>query len=125
MSLEPCNDIKLIQKNLQTVTEIRGFLDRDETFPLCRTEDLQNSLDKVRVAGALLDTQSLLAVVKTLRESRIVREFGQRLRNPGTVPNIRDLMTRLGTFYELETLIADAIDTDGNMRDQALSLIHI
>jgi len=119
MSLEPCNDIKLIQKNLQTVTEIRGFLDRDETFPLCRTEDLQNSLDKVRVAGALLDTQSLLDVVKTLRESRIVREFGQRLRNPGTVPNIRDLMTRLGTFYELETLIADAIDTDGNMRDQA------
>ena len=119
MSLEPGNDVVVIRKNLQTVTEMRGFLDRDETVPLRGIKDIGESLDQAGVAGARLEPQALLDVADTLRVSRLMRAFGQRLRDGSSVPHVRSLTAGLGDFQEIETSIGHAIDADGNIRDQA------
>ena len=119
MSLEPGNDVVVIRKNLQTVTEMRGFLDRAETVPLRGIKDIGESLDQAGVAGARLEPQALLDVADTLRVSRLMRAFGQRLRDGSAVPHVRSLTAGLGDFQEIETSIGHAIDADGNIRDQA------
>lgn len=119
MSLEPVNDVVVIRKNLQTVTEMRGFLDQAETVPLRGIKDIGESLDEAGVAGARLEPQALLDVADTLRVSRLMRAFGQRLRDGKTVPHVRSLTAGLGDFQEIETSIGHAIDADGNIRDQA------
>ena len=118
-ALEPGNDIVVIRKNLQTVTEMRGFLDRDETVPLRGIKDIGESLDNAGVAGARLEPQALLDVADTLRVSRLMRAFGQRLRDGSAVRHVRSLTAGLGDFQEIETAIGHAIDADGNLRDQA------
>lgn len=119
MSLEPGNDIVVIRKNLQTVTEMRGFLDKEETVPLRGIKDIGASLEQAGVAGARLEPQALLDVADTLRVSRLMRTFGQRLRDGSAVPHVRSLTAGLGDFQEIETAIGHAIDADCNIRDQA------
>ncbi|MCY3773012.1 MAG: Smr/MutS family protein [Gemmatimonadetes bacterium] len=119
MSLEPGNDVVVIRKNLQTVTEMRGFLDQAETVPLRSIKDIGESLEEAGVAGARLEPQALLDIADTLRVSRLMRAFGQRLRDGSAVPHVRSLTAGLGDFQEIETSIGHAIDADGNIRDQA------
>lgn len=119
MSLEPANDIVVIRKNLQTVTEMRGFLDRQETVPLRGIKDIGAALDQAGAAGAMLDPKVLLDVADTLRVSRLMRVFGLRLRNRSTEPHVRSLTAGLGDFQEIEEAIGQAIDSDGNVRDHA------
>ena len=119
MSLEPGNDVVVIRKNLQTVTEMRGFLDQAETVPLRGIKDIGESLEEAGVAGARLEPQALLDIADTLRVSRLMRAFGQRLRDGSAVPHVRSLTAGLGDFQEIETSIGHAIDADGNIRDQA------
>lgn len=119
LSLEPGSDVVVIRKNLQTVTEMRGFLDRAETVPLRGIKDIGESLDQAGVAGARLEPQALLDVADTLRVSRLMRAFGQRLRDGSVVPHVKSLTAGLGDFQEIETSIGHAIDADGNIRDQA------
>ena len=119
MTLEPGSDIVVIRRNLQTVTEMRGFLDKNETVPLRGIKDIGESLDQAGVAGARLEPQALLDVADTLRVSRLMRAFGQRLRDGSAVPHVRSLTAGLGDFQEIETAIGHAIDADGNIRDQA------
>ncbi len=118
-SLVPGNDIVVIGKNLQTVTEMRVFLDRDETVPLRGIKDIESALEQVGVAGAMLDPQALLEMADTLRVSRVMRTFGLRLRDGSSAPHVRSLTAGLGDFQEIETSIGDAIDADGNIRDHA------
>ncbi len=119
ISLDPGNEIVVIQKNLQTVTEMRGFLDRDETVPLRGIKDIGRALDQVGVAGAMLDPHALLDVADTLRVSRVMRAFGLRLRDGSAAPHVGSLTAGLGDFQDIETSIGHAIDADGNMRDHA------
>ena len=119
LALVPGNDITLIRKNQQTVSEMRGILDRDGTIPLRGTKDLGNVLDRIGVAGAMLDPQVLLDTADTLRVSRVMRAFGLRLRDGAAAPHIRSLTDGLGDFQEIETAIGHAIDGDGNIRDHA------
>ncbi len=119
MSLVPGNEIVVIRKNLQTVTEMRGFLDRDETVPLRGIKDIGKALDQVGVAGAILDPHTLLDVADTLRVSRVMRAFGLRLRDGSAAPHVGSLTAGLGDFQDIETSIGHAIDADGNMRDHA------
>ncbi len=124
MSLEPDNDIVVIRKNLQTVSEMRGLLDREETVPLRGIKDIGAALDQVRAAGARLEPQSLLDVADTLRTSRLMHTFGRRTANGSAVAHVRALTAGLGDFKEIETAIAHAIDADGNIRDQASSTLR-
>lgn len=119
MSLDPGNEIVVIRKNLQTVTEMRGFLDKDETVPLRGIKDIGDALDQVGAAGAMLEPQVLLDVADTLRVSRLMRAFGQRPRDGSAAPHVRTLTAGLGDFQEIETSIGHAIDGDGNIRDHA------
>lgn len=119
MSLEPASEIVVIRKNLQTVTEMRGFLDRRETVPLRGIKDIGAALEQAGAAGAMLDPKALLDVADTLRVSRLMRAFGLRLRNRPTEPHVRSLTAGLGDFQEIEEAIGQAIDADGNIRDHA------
>lgn len=119
MSLEPGNDAVVIRKNLQTVTEMRGFLDQAETVPLRGIKDIGTALEQAGVAGARLEPQALLDMADTLRVSRRMWAFGQRQRNRSAAPHVRSLTAGLGDFQEIETSIGQAIDADGNMRDHA------
>ena len=119
MSLEPASEIVVIRKNLQTVTEMRGFLDRRETVPLRGIKDIGAALEQAGAAGAMLDPKALLDVADTLRVSRLMRAFGLRLRNRSTEPHVRSLTAGLGDFQEIEEAIGQAIDADGNIRDHA------
>lgn len=119
ISLDPANEIVVIRKNLQTVTEMRGFLDRQETVPLRGIKDIGAALDQAGAAGAMLDPKTLLDVADTLRVSRLMRTFGLRLRNRSTEPHVRSLTAGLGDFQEIEEAIGQAIDADGNIRDHA------
>ena len=119
MSLEPASEIVVIRKNLQTVTEMRGFLDRRETVPLRGIKDIGAALEQAGAAGAMLDPKALLDVADTLRVSRLMRAFGLRLRNRFTEPHVRSLTAGLGDFQEIEEAIGQAIDADGNIRDHA------
>ena len=121
MSLEPGKDIVVIGNNLQTVTEMRGFLDQAETVPLRGIKDIGADLEKAGVAGARLEPQTLLDVADTLRVSRRMRAFGQQLRNRSSAPHVGSLTAGLGDFQEIETSIGQAIDGDGNIRDHASS----
>ena len=119
MSLDPASEIVVIRKNLQTVTEMRGFLDRRETVPLRGIKDIGAALEQAGAAGAMLDPKALLDVADTLRVSRLMRAFGLRLRNRSTEPHVRSLAAGLGDFQEIEEAIGKAIDADGNIRDHA------
>ncbi len=119
MSLEPDKDVVVIRNNLQTVTEMRGFLDQAETVPLRGIKDIGVALEQAGVAGARMEPQVLLDVADTLRVSRRMRAFGQRLRNRSTAPHVASLTAGLGDFQEIENSIGQAIDGDGNIRDHA------
>ena len=119
MSLEPDKDVVVIRNNLQTVTEMRGFLDQADTVPLRGIKDIGVALEQAGVAGARMEPQVLLDVADTLRVSRRMRAFGQRLRNRSTAPHVASLTAGLGDFQEIETSIGQAIDGDGNIRDHA------
>ena len=119
MSLEPGKDVVVIRNNLQTVTEMRGFLDQAETVPLRGIKDISSALEQAGVAGARMEPQILLDVADTLRVSRRMRAFGQRLRNRSTAPHVASLTAGLGDFQEIENSIGQAIDGDGNIRDHA------
>ncbi|MXW04285.1 MAG: endonuclease MutS2 [Gemmatimonadetes bacterium] len=119
MSLEPGRDVVVIGNNLQTVTEMRGFLDQAETVPLRGIKDIGGALERAGVAGARMEPQTLLDMADTLRVSRRMRAFGQRLRNRSTAPHVGSLTAGLGDFQEIENSIGQAIDGDGNIRDHA------
>ncbi len=119
MSLDPANEIGVIRKNLQTVTEMRGFLDKRETVPLRGIKDIGEALEQAGAAGAMLDPKVLLDAADTLRVSRLMRAFGLRLRSRSTEPHVWSLTAGLGDFQEIETSIGQAIDSDGNVRDHA------
>ncbi|MDE2825218.1 MAG: Smr/MutS family protein [Gemmatimonadota bacterium] len=119
MSLEPGKDVVVIRNNLQTVTEMREFLDQAETVPLRGIKDIGVALEQAGVAGARMEPQALLDVADTLRVSRRMRAFGQRLRNRSTAPHVASLTAGLGDFQEIENSIGQAIDGDGNIRDHA------
>lgn len=119
MSLEPGKDVVVIGNNLRTVTEMRGFLDQAETVPLRGIKDIGAPLEKAGVSGARLEPQTLLDVADTLRVSRRMRAFGQKLRNRSSAPHVGSLTAGLGDFQEIEDSIGQAIDGDGNVRDHA------
>ncbi|MCY3714416.1 MAG: Smr/MutS family protein [Gemmatimonadetes bacterium] len=119
MSLEPGKDVVVIGNNLQTVTEMRGFLDQAETVPLRGIKDIGGALEQAGVAGARMEPQTLLDVADTLRVSRRMRAFGQKVRNRSSAPHVGSLTAGLGDFQEIENSIGQAIDGDGNIRDHA------
>ena len=118
-ALTPTADLKVIHERLQTITEMRFILSGNEELPLRGIRDIRTALQRARIAGAILDPETLIDVASTLQVSRVLSAFGHRLDERRPCPHMKALLARLGTFQEVEEAIQGAIDPDGTVRDQA------
>lgn len=118
-ALMPGADLTVIQARLQTVTEMRALLDRDEVVPLRGIKDIRSALEQAGITGSALDPEVLLDVASTLQVSRTMHAFGKRIQQQRPSPHIAALASGLGDFQSIEKAIHQALDPDGSIRDHA------
>ena len=117
LGLEPLSDISLATQRLKMVSEMKSLLEWGRIPPLAGTLDTRAVVSKARVAGAVLDARTLLAISQTAKTARLARRFFSE--NAERAPLLSEAASRLIDLVRIENAIDAAIDEDTNIRDGA------
>jgi DNA mismatch repair protein MutS2 len=116
LALRPRLDVSAVRDELARVARFRAITE-DEPAPLGDFPDVRPLVAESRTGGARLSGEELREIASVLRTVGAMRVF-LRARAPGD-PGFLALAGSLHSMPELERLLADSIDEDGNLRDEA------
>jgi DNA mismatch repair protein MutS2 len=102
---------------LRRVTEMRDLLRYDDPLPLLPFPDLAPQLKKVRVQGAVLTGQELVAIGDLIATARKVRRFV--LSRSEKYPLLAGIAETLVPLEALENAIGSCLEPTGEVRDSA------
>ena len=115
LALAPSSDHEEIRRRQQGTREARNFLDEQGSLDLTGVEDVRPLIQRAVLTGVLL-AQHLREVHDTLRACRRVRSV---LANRRDLPLISGWARLIPSLRDLEDRIADAIDVNGLLMDNA------
>lgn len=120
-SLSPITDEDLISKWQKDTTELKEILQFEENFPLYSIPDLSPSLRKAEMVGGYLEPKEFLKIEEMLKLCRLLLKFIQGKEKK--YQQISALIFKLKRFDELSSAINKAIDSSGEIKDNATSAL--
>jgi DNA mismatch repair protein MutS2 len=118
--LQPVTDRSVIEREHARVAAIRSLLSAEDPWTLHGVPDARGALTRLRVEGASLSAPDLLVIGALLRSSRITRESlrGERASAMASAV-LAEQIQSLVANKSLEDAIADVIDEEGGVNDNA------
>ncbi|HGE70072.1 TPA: endonuclease MutS2 [Candidatus Poribacteria bacterium] len=115
--LKPITDVYEINRQLDICSEAKTINLVEGGFPLSGLYDIRKILKKASVVGSVLDPEELLQVASTARVARNLKAFIKDLSD--RYPLIYEIIDNLNTFSHIEETIANCLDHEGNVLDNA------
>lgn len=115
--LKPITDVYEINRQLDICSEAKTINLVEGGFPLSGLYDIRKILKKASVVGSVLDPEELLQVASTARVARNLKAFIKDLSDK--YPLIYEIIDNLNTFSHIEETIANCLDHEGNVLDNA------
>ncbi len=115
--LLPTVDSLIIESNLIETNEMREIREFEEIIPLENFEKTELLIEKVRIAGSILDAEQLKRVADFQRT--IVSLHQYRLHKDEKYPKVCAYLSRLHPLNDLIHRIDQAIDRGGEIKDSA------
>ena len=111
-------DPEVIRKELEKVKECLQLLEEGDAFPVDHYIDLRPALAKIRVEGAYLDQDELVALRASQETIKDLRHFLLAKRDPST-PVLSALASELKVYPMVSELISQVLNRKGEIRDHA------
>lgn len=115
-ALRPETTASRVRDELTRVADLIAITE-EEPIPLGDFPDIRHHLAESRTIGARLSGSELLEVASALAAIRIVRSYLRA--NAGSRPSLLRSVGSLHALPELDAKLADALDEEGNLRDDA------
>jgi DNA mismatch repair protein MutS2 len=115
--LAPMTDTRLIELELQRVSEAKQLLIVEGAAPLDGIKDIVPALKRAAIENHVLNSRELLEIASTLRASRTLAAFlTKREKN---YPLLALFLSQLYSDKVIEYNILECIDEEGRIRDSA------
>lgn len=119
-ALEPDVSLGRVDRELARVTAMRALVSSDEGWSAQPIPDVDAALARLRFEGTRLDGRELQQALTLLRSSRLTAEGLRSARQPAMALSVlAGLRDRLHANRKHEEALAQAIDDDGSVRDEA------
>ncbi|TCK05224.1 endonuclease MutS2 [Phorcysia thermohydrogeniphila] len=116
LSIFPTTNRETAEKNLQ-ITDAFTKLLSERTIPLERFPDISPTLQKLSAEGVVLSVEELIAILKVIRQSSVLKKFFLNLDN--RFERIKHFGERLSDFGELRERLEKTVDDSGEILDTA------
>lgn len=117
LNLKPNSNIDALNLDLDIINEIKISLSLNEDNPFNGVNNSVKSLNKSKITGAILSSDEILNIKENSRTFRLVKNYYRNKEN-----GFEKINNFLSEVYEnklLEKHIDDAIDENGNIKDNA------
>jgi DNA mismatch repair protein MutS2 len=119
-ALEPMTTVARAERELTRVAAMRALVTSDEGWLALPIPDVDAALARLRIEGTRLDGRELRNAGTLIRSSRLTAEALRSPRQPAVALSVlAGLRERLYAHNAHEEAIAQAIDDDGSVRDDA------
>ena len=116
-SITPVSNLKSISIDLNRVTEMKSILEGEGGFPIDGIKDIRYALQQSEIENNILSSKELLHIAATLQTGRNIKAFIEKRRDQ--LPEMNTLSALISTFKEIEFNINQAIDENGDVKDNA------
>lgn len=121
----PQTDRSALERVHARVVATRALCEGDADCPSQPVPDVADALDRLGVAGSVLQGPSLVGIATLLRSSRLTSVALSDARQPPVaVALLEDLRARLFAAPREESQLERALDPDGSVRDDASPLLR-
>ena len=117
LSLEPSDDLELIDNEHRLVSEMKLLLQLKGFFPLEGLTDIGSVLRNCQAEGSCLEPEALMSVFRIAEAS--ARSKKRIISHESLCPRLRDLTKQMPPFEDLREKITRAISPDGAIKDSA------
>jgi DNA mismatch repair protein MutS2 len=117
-ALRPFKDPALIQSRLAEVLELKEILETIGDLPIRGLNDIGGILRRLDVEGSILSVQELLDIYRQMELCKGLKRFFQRLKIV-KAPRLQEMVSSLSSLKALEKEILQAVNTKGEILDQA------
>lgn len=115
--LTPSSTFGEVRDELERVGEMMALIEKDDEPPLGFLADIRAVMFQARIEGSILDAESLLNVLRTLRVSKSLSSFFSKRQD--TAMLLGALAEQLFYDKSLEYHIDRVVDEEGHVRDSA------
>lgn len=116
-AMRPTKRLDWLREELQRVAELQEAFRFDDRVPLDHLLDVREVLRQVKPEAAYVGPEDLLAVRLVASTARRVKGYFEQRK--GKYPALAQTVERITPLEELEQHVADIIDEDGSIRDNA------
>jgi DNA mismatch repair protein MutS2 len=116
-ALLPAADAATVAARLTETREYLGLLRSGEHPPLDGIQDVRSAVDRLAVAGAVLQPAELLGIASTLSAGRRVKAYYER--SGAAAPLLGGLASRITPLRHLEEAVHAVLDETGGVKDSA------
>ncbi|HJU72255.1 MAG TPA: endonuclease MutS2 [Gemmatimonadaceae bacterium] len=117
---EPTSDRVELERIHSRVAAARALAEGDLGCPSEAIPEVNEALERLRVAGSVLSGEALMGLATLLRSSRLTNAaLGDDRQPPLAIAVLRDLRERLFAAPKPEERLAKAFEPDGALRDDA------
>ena len=117
LSLEPSDDLELIDNEHRLVSEMKLLLQLKGFFPFVGLTDIGSVLRNCQAGGSCLESEELLSVFRTAEASAQSKK--RIVSHQSICPRLKDLTKQLSLFEGLREKITRAISPNGAIKDSA------
>lgn len=114
-SIKPLNDVNEVREQIVLVSECRGLLSEGQHPGIEHYDDLTPLFRKIRPSDAVLEPFELRSFLALFSSALSL----SMLRNNPSCFHLGEILSRLTTHHDIKKAIDDAIDREGNIRDEA------
>ncbi|MFQ5606496.1 MAG: endonuclease MutS2 [Candidatus Zixiibacteriota bacterium] len=122
LALRPGCDVDQIRRGLCEASQLKDLLQFDDPFPLGRVADVRPLLDKAAIEGARLKPEDFVPIRETLTLVARLKAYKKGERE--NFPELAEYLERFGSFAEFKKEIDNAIDSSGEIRENASPLLR-
>lgn len=118
LTLRPNNNIDEVNFELNLIQDFQRLINDGEEIPFNGLYDTNNAVNKSKLKGAILGTEEILNIKDNIKTFRLVKNY---FRNNASELN-SNILTLIQNVFDnriLEKHIEDAIDDNGNIKDNA------
>ncbi len=117
--LRPLNDLKMIQKRLDLISDCRRLLQDGHLFGIEEIEDMDTLFRMLKPEEAVLDPQQLRMFIPLLRSAINLKALIQN-----APPALLELLRRIHTHPDILGEIERTVEPDGRISDEASEALY-
>lgn len=117
LQIAPFDSIASASAEGKKVSQAKSILISAAELPINFVPNIKESIYSSRLSGAVLSSKAIIAIYKLVQNCRIVFQFLKE--NKELAPDLYELASLLFIDKMLEKKIADILDDDGNVKDNA------